>query len=108
MVEEHLKNIKLLCRFEVNLYNLSPFDSAYWNTWTMTHYPPLTPILLISGTNFKLPDLHVDSDTDFKQNVSSKMFKYIPACKDILWKRWNLEYLLALRGDTITLMNKMH
>ena len=59
-------------------------------------YPPLTLIVLIFRTSVRLLDDCVDSDVDFSQNILSKMFKYIQACKEKLLERWKLKYLLTL------------
>ena len=59
-------------------------------------YPPLTPSVLRFGANVTLLKDCVDSDPDFIQSIPSKVFKHIQTCKEKLWERWNLEYLLTL------------
>jgi hypothetical protein len=59
--------------------------------------PPLTPHMLIHGTNVSIPQQEIDEDPDFLTPTPEKMMKTIQHCKDTVWKRWKSEYLRALR-----------
>ena len=57
-------------------------------------YPILAPNSLIFGRDVNFPDAapHESESENIK-----KRHKYIKRCKEALWKRWKLEYLVALR-----------
>ena len=59
--------------------------------------PPLTPNMLIHGTNVTIPEEILDDDPEYRQPLPARMARHLQKCKDVLWKRWNTEYLRALR-----------
>ena len=56
--------------------------------------PVLTPNMLIFGKANYLPD---EEPSDIQDRDLRKRAKYLRKCKDALWKRWESEYVRALR-----------
>ena len=56
--------------------------------------PVLTPNMLIFGKANYLPE---EEPSDIQDRDLRKRAKYLRKCKDALWKRWELEYVRALR-----------
>ena len=56
--------------------------------------PILTPNMLIFGKANYLPD---EEPSDIQDRDLRKRAKYLRKCKDALWKRWESEYMRALR-----------
>jgi hypothetical protein len=67
---------------------------------------PLTPHMLIHGTNVSIPQNEIDEDPDFLTATPQKMLKTTQHCKDSVWKRWRSEYLRALRERHFCSNNK--
>ena len=59
--------------------------------------PPLTPNMLIHGTNITLPEDIVDDDPEYGEPIPARLARHLQRCKDALWKRWTSEYMRALR-----------
>ena len=56
--------------------------------------PVLTPQMLIFGKANYLPE---EEPSDIPDREMQKRAKYLRKCKDVLWKRWESEYIRALR-----------
>ena len=59
--------------------------------------PPLTPNMIIHGTNITLQEDDLDSDPESTDPIPARLARHLKRCKDALWIRWKKEYLRALR-----------
>ena len=85
-------------------------------------FPVLTPNSLIFGQPTTLPEEDCAEDDGYTE--MKKRSRYIKKCKESIWKRWNAEYLRALRephnmkhkvkkmkisiGDVVLIKNEDH
>ena len=59
--------------------------------------PVLTPNMIIHGTDVTLPEDEIEDDQDVDSPVPPRLAKHVKKCKEALWRRWNDEYVRALR-----------
>ena len=87
---ESLKEVVLDCEVTLNNRPITYLEDD-------VQLPPLTPNMIIHGTNITVLDDEINDDPDCLQPQPSRLAKHLSKCKDALWKRWQTEYLRSLR-----------